>query len=121
MRRLKEIKEKPEMKALYRRRKSTVEPVFGQIKCGMGFRRYLYRGLSSVRSEWNLVCAAFNLKKMAALLQKKESIESLEGIARENRTTGDREEGLGGMQDDSQVESYRTIRLKGYPFTKDQD
>lgn len=81
MRRLKEIKEKPEMQALYRRRKCTVEPVFGQIKCGMGFRRYLYRGLSSVRSEWNLVCAAFNLKKMAALLQKKESIESLEGIA----------------------------------------
>lgn len=81
MRRLKEIKEKPEMQTLYRRRKCTVEPVFGQIKCGMGFRRYLYRGLSSVRSEWNLVCAAFNLKKMAALLQKKESIGSLEGIA----------------------------------------
>lgn len=81
MRRLKEIKEKPEMQALYRRRKCTVEPVFGQIKCGMGFRRYLYRGLSNVRSEWNMVCAAFNLKKMAALLQKKESIGSLEGIA----------------------------------------
>ena len=74
MRRLREIKERPEMQALYRRRKSTVEPVFGQIKCGMGFRRYLYRGLSNVRSEWNLVCAAFNLKKIAALLQRKEWI-----------------------------------------------
>ncbi len=81
MRRLKEIKERPEMQALYRRRKSTVEPVFGQIKCGMGFRRYLYRGLSNVRSEWNLVCAAFNLKKMAALLQRKEWIGPLEEIA----------------------------------------
>ncbi len=81
MRRLKEIKERPEMQALYRRRKSTVEPVFGQIKGGMGFRRYLYRGLSNVRSEWNLVCAAFNLKKMAALLQRKELIGPLEGVA----------------------------------------
>ena len=81
MRRLKEIKERPEMQALYRRRKSTVEPVFGPITCGMGFRRYLYRGLSNVRSEWNLVCTAFNLKKRAALLQRKEWIGPLEEIA----------------------------------------
>lgn len=81
MRRLKEIKERPEMQALYRRPKSTVEPVFGQIKCGMGFRRYLYRGLLNVRSEWNLVCAAFNLKKMAALLENQELIHSPAGIA----------------------------------------
>jgi hypothetical protein len=80
MRRLREIKERPEMQAIYRRRKSTVEPVFGQIKCGMGFRRYFYRGLSNVRSEWNLVCAAFNLKKITSLLQRKELIGSLEGV-----------------------------------------
>jgi hypothetical protein len=80
MRRLREIKGRPEMQALYRRRKSTVEPGFGQIKCGMGFRRYFYRGLSNVRSEWNLVCAAFNLKKITSLLQRKELIGSLEGV-----------------------------------------
>ena len=54
---------------LYRRRKCTVEPVFGQIKAGMGFRRFYYRGRQNVRSEWNLVCAAFNLRKMAVLLR----------------------------------------------------
>jgi Transposase DDE domain len=48
--------------------KTTVESVFGQIKQGMGFRRYLYRGKKKVASEWNVVCAAFNLKKIAALL-----------------------------------------------------
>ncbi len=56
-------------KDLYRRRKCTVEPVFGQIQVGMGFRRYLYRGRANVRSEWNLVCAAFNVKKITALLK----------------------------------------------------
>ncbi|MFH1723914.1 MAG: IS1182 family transposase [Elusimicrobiota bacterium] len=56
-------------KELYRRRKCTVEPVFGQIQVGMGFRRYFYRGRSNVRSEWNLVCAAFNVKKITALLR----------------------------------------------------
>jgi len=56
-------------KDLYRRRKCTVEPVFGQIQVGMGFRRYFYRGRANVRSEWNLVCAAFNVKKITALLK----------------------------------------------------
>jgi len=54
---------------LYKRRKCTVEPVFGQIQVGMGFRRYFYRGRVKVRSGWNLVCAAFNMKKIAALLK----------------------------------------------------
>ncbi len=66
-RELKRIME--EKKDLYRRRKCTVEPVFGQIQIGMGFRRYLYRGRANVRSEWNLVCAAFNVKKITALLK----------------------------------------------------
>jgi hypothetical protein len=48
-----------------------VEPVFGQIKFGMGFQRFLYRGSKNVRSEWNTVCAAFNLKKIAALIMAK--------------------------------------------------
>ena len=58
-----------EHRNLYKRRKCTVEPVFGQIQVGMGFRRYLYRGKEKVRSEWNLVCAAFNVKKITALLK----------------------------------------------------
>lgn len=64
---LKRIMEEEGNRELYRRRKCTVEPVFGQITVGMGFRRYFYRGRQKVQSEWNLVCAAFNIKKIAAL------------------------------------------------------
>ena len=56
-------------KELYGRRKTTVEPVFGQIKAGMGFRRWFYRGKKKVGSEWNVVCAAFNIRKIAALIR----------------------------------------------------
>jgi transposase len=52
----------------YRLRKQTVEPVFGQIKEAMGFRRFLLRGCDKVREEWRLVCAAFDLRKLAAAM-----------------------------------------------------
>jgi len=54
-------------RALYARRKSTVEPVFGIIKAVLGFRQFLLRGVESVRGEWNLVCMAWNLKRLHAL------------------------------------------------------
>lgn len=56
-----------EGRALYARRKCTVEPVFGIIKAIMGFRQFLLRGVESVRGEWNLVCMAWNLKRLHAL------------------------------------------------------
>jgi transposase len=55
-------------KALYAKRKSTVEPVFGLIKHVQGFRQFLLRGLDSVQSEWGLVCIGWNLKRMHALI-----------------------------------------------------
>ena len=51
-------------KEIYAKRKSTVEPVFGIIKQIMGFRQFLLRGLEKVKGEWNLVCIAYNLKRM---------------------------------------------------------
>jgi transposase len=54
-------------KALYAMRKSTIEPAFGIIKSVMGFRQFLLRGLDAVKGEWNLVCIAFNLKRLYAL------------------------------------------------------
>ncbi|MBE0575753.1 MAG: transposase [Desulfuromonadales bacterium] len=54
-------------RAIYAKRKCTVEPVFGIIKAIMGFRQFLLRGVESVRGEWNLVCMAWNLKRMHAL------------------------------------------------------
>jgi len=54
-------------KKLYAKRKSTVEPVFGIIKHVLGFRQFLLRGLDAVEKEWNLVCMAWNIKRMHAL------------------------------------------------------
>ena len=54
-------------KAVYAMRKSTIEPVFGIIKSVMGFRQFLLRGLDAVKGEWDLVCIAFNLKRLYAL------------------------------------------------------
>lgn len=54
----------PEGKALYAKRKSTVEPVFGIIKHVMRLRQFLLRGLQAVQGEWNLVCIAYNLKRL---------------------------------------------------------
>src|SRR5882762_8813086 len=51
-------------KAVYKMRKQILEPVFGYIKEGRGFRRFSFRGLGNVRSEWRLICATHNLLKL---------------------------------------------------------
>ena len=48
----------------YALRKETVEPVFGQIKQGRGFRQFLLRGLEKVNREWLLICTGHNLLKL---------------------------------------------------------
>ena len=57
----------PEGRATYRKRACTVEPVFGIIKAVLGFRQFLLRGLAKVSGEWNLVCLAYNLKRLHRL------------------------------------------------------
>ena len=56
-----------EGKAIYRKRASTVEPVFGILKSVLGFRQFLRRGIKKVSGEWNLVCLAWNLKRLHVL------------------------------------------------------
>jgi hypothetical protein len=61
-----------EGKAKHKLRQQTVEPVFGIIKSVMGFQQFLLRGLEKAGLEWQLVCVAYNLKrlhKMAAELR----------------------------------------------------
>ena len=41
-----------------------VEPVFGQMKEAMGFRRFSLRGKAKVTAEWHLVCAVHGLAKL---------------------------------------------------------
>ncbi len=61
--------EKEESKAIYKKRKVIVEPVFGQIK-NSGFRGFSVRGKEKVAGEFSLVCATHNLKKMAKAIFK---------------------------------------------------
>ncbi|QUW19709.1 transposase [Agrococcus sp. Marseille-Q4369] len=54
----------PRGSALYAQRQHTIEPVFGNIKGNLGYRRFTRRGLDAVQSEWRLICAAHNLLKL---------------------------------------------------------
>jgi transposase len=51
-------------RALYARRKQTVEPVFGIIKNVMGFRQFNLRDLPKVDGEWQLISLAYNVKRL---------------------------------------------------------
>jgi hypothetical protein len=51
-------------RALYARRKHTVEPVIGVIKEQRQFRTFRLRGLRNVSAEWSLICLAHNLLKL---------------------------------------------------------
>ena len=55
-------------KAVYKKRKETVEPVFGIIKSVMGFRQFMLRGIGKVNTEWALVRTAYNFKRLHKLL-----------------------------------------------------
>ncbi|GHT87946.1 hypothetical protein FACS1894137_15840 [Spirochaetia bacterium] len=58
-------------KAIYKKRKETVEPVFGIIKSAMGFRQILLRGLEKVNTEWNLVTLAYDFKRLFNISRRK--------------------------------------------------
>ena len=51
-------------RATYSKRKSIVEPVFGQIKRARGFVQFSLRGMEKIRGEWALVCLTHNLLKL---------------------------------------------------------
>jgi transposase len=61
--------EQQEAKEIYKKRKSIVEPVFGQIK-NTGFRGFGVRGKEKVAGEFSLVCAAHNIKKISKAIIK---------------------------------------------------
>ena len=56
-----------EGRALYKRRRQTVEPVFGVIKAVLGFAGFSLRGLEKVEAEWTLVALAYNCKRLHKL------------------------------------------------------
>lgn len=61
----------PRGKQRYALRKQIVEPVIGQLKQAMGFRRFLLRGLDLVNMEWSVACTAHNLRKLRTAQAKR--------------------------------------------------
>jgi transposase len=57
-------RERPENRIKLRLRKQIIELVFAWIKEHQGFRRWTVRGLDNVRTQWSLLCATINLKKL---------------------------------------------------------
>jgi len=60
-----------EGKEIYRQRKKIAEPVFGQIKFNLGFRRFHLRGSDKAGGEWSLICLVRNIKKIYARIMAK--------------------------------------------------
>jgi transposase len=60
-------------------RRQTVEPVIGNLKANLGFRRFSLRGLAAVRGEFTLMCIAHNLNRLIALVRGKTGPDSLTG------------------------------------------
>jgi len=50
--------------SLYRKRKTMIEPIFGDTKHNRGFTRFARRGRGAARSEWRLITATNNLLKL---------------------------------------------------------
>lgn len=55
-------------KAIYKLRSQSVETVFGIIKEVLGFRAFRLRGIEKMRGEWELVCLAYNCKRLHKLM-----------------------------------------------------
>lgn len=51
-------------RALYSKRKHTIEPVFGQIKHNRQINRFQRRGITACQSEWRLIATTHNLLKL---------------------------------------------------------
>jgi Transposase DDE domain len=76
---------RPEGRRRYLRRQASVEPVFGMIKKVLGFEQFFLRGLQKVSLEWNLICVAYNLKRLHKLLKVAERQPKPANLANQRR------------------------------------
>lgn len=75
-----------EGRKIYRKRKFTVEPVFGNIAFNLGIRGFMLRGLRKVRGEVSLICIVHNLIKIAKKLMSISSNLKEALLSRKNST-----------------------------------
>ncbi|MEE8170091.1 MAG: IS1182 family transposase [Phycisphaerae bacterium] len=57
-------------RAVYKRRRETVEPRIGWLKQGLGLRRFMRRGLEQAGTEWSLACTAVNISILLRCWEK---------------------------------------------------
>jgi transposase len=57
-------------KETYKLRQQIVEPVLGDMKENKGFRAFLTRGIKTVKAEFNIICAALNVKRIWTSLRR---------------------------------------------------
>jgi len=57
----------PQYADIYARRKIDVEPVFGNMKACLGFKRFHVRGLDKVKKEMMIVVMALNIRKLVSM------------------------------------------------------
>ena len=90
----------------YARRKAIVEPVFGQIKQGRGYRQFLLRGMRQARGEWALSCTTHNgLKLWPALRRRRQRAgEGLRALGRSRQGGAERPK---VVEDHQALPSYR--------------
>jgi hypothetical protein len=55
-----------EGKAIYKKRTSIIETIFGVIKFVLGFRCFSLRGREKVTGEWELVCLSHNIHPLGS-------------------------------------------------------
>ena len=53
----------------YAQRKGLAESPFGWVKMVMGFRQFSVRGIEKIKGEWQLVCAALDLRRLSTQMQ----------------------------------------------------
>jgi len=58
-----------EGKKIYLKRMNAAESPFGHLKVNLGFRQFSLRTLKKVKSEWKLLCGAYNIMKIFNLKQ----------------------------------------------------
>jgi len=63
-----------EGRKIYNQRKTSVEPVYGNLKANLGFREFLLRGMEKVKIELNLACIAHNLYKIHRMMGEKRAV-----------------------------------------------
>jgi len=68
----------PQAKKYYQLRKQTVEPAFGNLKQNQNLRTFHTRGLKTVRTEYQLACAAANLAKIHRRRNQRKNEQSTE-------------------------------------------